>query len=1291
MRSLEPWEMPLEGTALIEASAGTGKTHTLTTLYLRLLVEQDLEPSEILVVTYTQAATAELRERIRARIQQAIRAGESTDEGEEEEDDARALRSLAREARRRPMDERRPDPLRRALRAFDEAAIFTIHGFCQRTLQEHAFESGTAFDAELVEHAEPIQRTLARDLWARLLEGEDPVFVEWLLVGGGRAAFSFDPDSLYASLLVPLGADEEMPILPAPTIAGEIAREEESETVPAASSLEALVVELTQVWARWRDAWRRDHDERIEWLLESKDLNRNRYQSRSIRPTWLPWLESRAASLERVGPEGKSVPLVADLPDWWRRLTPAGVAAGTKKGCDVREDAFFDVCEEVASIAARLAEVLRARAVALRQRFVLEVRSEARRRRESRHELFFDDLLSELRRSLRGPGGARLAELLRERHRFALIDEFQDTDPVQYEIFRRVWHREAPAGGSRGLLLIGDPKQAIYSFRGADVFTYLRAHRDAGEPFSLDVNYRSDPPLIEAVNALFARPAHAFGLEEIGFERVRPRPDARRELAAGERSAAGLRVLLFGKEAVAARTGEAVKRAIPVRSGRTELLQAFARDVADLLESDAMIEGRPLRPSDIAVLCRTRNELARAREALAHLGIPCVDRGDEDVFETREAWELLSVLQAMSRPGDPALLRAALSTAAHGLGASALSSLGDESPELAEISERYADYARLWMRSGFARAFESWRREEGVAERLLALVDGERRLTNWLHLAELLQTMALERGFSRSSLLAWLERAIVDAGARAEIGSEASLLRLESDEQAVSLVTLHRSKGLQYEIVYLPCLWETSSKRGRPTEKEASDERGRRPPVRFHDPASDRRSLDLGGPDYATHAAHSLAEERFEELRLLYVGLTRARRQCTLFWGAIDGIASTPLARLLFGAEAEAEGLDEAGVVAALKGWDEERWREAWESLAEAAGEGAVCVEPANLEPRARWQPERASPAPLHYEPPTSSPPRARITTSFSGLVRGAERASWSGPEAIGRDLDIEVEDELAIASEEPKAVDLAGGMDAFPRGAEAGTLLHEVLEEVDLTAFEEVAVISQASAALVRNGLDPALSESALHVVRSVAHTPFHKPAGDLSEGMRLADLAPGALRSEVEFTLATPGGAAGASGGGFDAASLARLLEAAPHDTPLAGYAPRAACLEWPVLRGYLRGFIDAVFFDGERYFLIDYKSNHLGSRQADYHPLRLVAPMIEHDYVLQYLIYTLALDRHLASTLEGYDYETHFGGVYYLFLRGLALEHARGCGVFFDRPDPGTVGAVSALLGLGGEGRA
>jgi exodeoxyribonuclease V beta subunit len=675
------------------------------------------------------------------------------------------------------------------------------------------------------------------------------------------------------------------------------------------------------------------------------------------------------------------------------------------------------------------------------------------------------------------------------------------------------------------------------------------------------------------------------------------------------------------------------------------------------------------------VLCRKKKELVRAREALTALGIPCVDRGDQDVFESREAWELACVLRAMLRSGDPASLRAALATAAHGFDASALAGLEDDSSELSAVSERYAEYARIWAQSGFAHALETWRRKEAVLERLLVLEDGERRLTNWLHLTELLQGVALDRSPSRSSLVRWLERAIADEAVRHELGADATLLRLERDDQAVSLVTLHRSKGLQYEIVYLPCLWEGSSTRF-PNPEKARNDVGQNPPVSFHDAATHRRSLDLGGSGYADHAAQAIDEERSEQLRLLYVGLTRAKRQCSVFWGAIGKhYAAAPLAWLLDAPEAESEGLDRDGSAKKVAEWNDEQWKQVLQGLADAAGDGAVSIEIAHWEPRSRISPLQSEPSPLRYDPPRRRPPSPRMTTSFSGLVRNALGVAWSGPVAIGRDLDAEVE--VESRAERGEGTDLAGGMDTFPRGAEAGTLLHEVLEDVDFASPDEEALGLRARAALERNGLDPSLDESVLHVVRSVARTPLRTEPSVF----RLADVARGQLLSELEFTLAAPGEATGRA---LDPATLAAVLEAAPTESPLTRYAPRAVRLGWRELRGYLRGFIDAVFCDGERYFLIDYKSNHLGATQVDYRPERLIAPMIEHDYVLQYLIYSVALDRHLACILPDYEYDHHFGGVYYLFLRGLAVEHEPGCGVFFDRPDGQTIAAISELLG-------
>ncbi|HEB89251.1 MAG TPA: exodeoxyribonuclease V subunit beta, partial [Deltaproteobacteria bacterium] len=730
MNALDPWKLELGGTTLIEASAGTGKTHTLTTLYVRMLVERDLLPREILVVTYTEAAMAELRERVRQRIQEVIAAGEEgAKEGKEGSEVDPRLRALALEARRSAERRGGTDPLRRALREFDEAAIFTIHGFCQRTLKEHAFESGTAFDAELVPSSESLDRTLAHDLWARILEGEALPFLEWLRSGAGRR-WQFEPEPLRRTLLSILGADEEMPVLPG------------SPPETDVPELDRRTKAVEASWERWVRSWHARGEIVKGKLLGKNDLNKSKYKNPSV---WLSWIERWAEAISTA--ESLATVHALALPKWWEKLTPEGLESGTRKKGVVLEDEFFERCGEVLETIAALEEMRGRRALALRRRFVDEARKEARKRREERHLLYFDDLLCELRGALRPPEGDRLAEVLRGRYRFALIDEFQDTDPVQYEIFRRVWHEpDETAAGHGGLILIGDPKQAIYSFRGADVFTYLSARRDAGgRVHGLKTNWRSDAGLVRAVNALFGRVRQPFGLEGIGFDPVEARAGAEVGWSVPGRSGAGLRVLMAEREVVGAHLGQTVGKSCPLRFGRTDLMDAFARDVADLLDSGAEIDGRPIVPSDIAVLGRRNSELQRARRALEDMGIPCVDRGDADVFESREAWELASLLRAFLRPGDPALLRSALATAAHGVDASGFAEWTDASPALLALSERFAEYARIWSESGFGRAFEAWRRAEGVTERLLRFEDGERRLTNWLHLAELLRQIESER------------------------------------------------------------------------------------------------------------------------------------------------------------------------------------------------------------------------------------------------------------------------------------------------------------------------------------------------------------------------------------------------------------------------------------------------------------------------------------------------------------------------------------------------------------------
>jgi len=532
----------------------------------------------------------------------------------------------------------------------------------------------------------------------------------------------------------------------------------------------------------------------------------------------------------------------------------------------------------------------------------------------------------------------------------------------------------------------------------------------------------------------------------------------------------------------------------------------------------------------------------------------------------------------------------------------------------------------------------------------------------------------------------WLERAIADPDSRKIFGADASLLRLESDDEAISLITLHRSKGLEYEIVYLPALWENAVPRS-PKDEDAKKDKGSKSPVRCHDPESGKRILDLGSPRYADHLARQKEEVLSESLRLLYVGLTRARRQCVLTWGAIGKgtYASTPLAWLIAAPEAELAGKTRTEMEVEIRSWKDSDWRRVFASLAESAGESAVSFESADWSPRGRWKSSSPKPPNLVFGRESRPLPHARVTTSFSGLTRSARMGGLIvGPEAIGRDLDVEVANTAIAGVGDLGDADLAGDMDSFPRGADAGTLLHEVLEQVNFDSWQDANVRILASRALERHAFDPGFEEHVLHVVRSVASTPLRTEP----DTFRLRDVRPGQLRPEMEFTFAAPGNGPSAS---FTPANLSKLLSEAIPGSPMSDYADRASRLGWPQLKGYLRGFIDAVFFDGERYFLVDYKSNHLGSHQSDYSPERLLAPMIDHDYVLQYLIYSVALDRYLTRTLANYSYDVHFGGAYYLFLRGMSEDHPPGCGVFFDRPDEDLVRGVSRLFGTSESGGA
>ena len=1190
---LAPLALPLTGTTLIEASAGTGKTHTITTLVLRLLLERELEIGQILVVTYTRAATFELRERVRARILAAlllVGRGQEADQDEE-------LRELLAGRAERAREDRQA--LGRALRDFDQAAIYTIHGFCQRVLAEHAFESAAPFVLQLNEDEQPLLREIALDYYALVAYQADPELV------GRLDAERVVPSSL-SELARATATDPALGVLP------------ELGGPPPALTRERVQV----AQQRAAEAWRADRARLLATLLGGA-LHGGKYRPATI-GKWARELDGLATCAPWA------------IPECVQRLTPDALRAGFSKGQRFALDhPFFIAAAELGAAANELAELGAAHALHVQRGLVDYARAELGRRRDALGTRGFDDLLQRLDAALDGPNGARLQRLLAERYPAALIDEFQDTDPVQYRIFRRCYR-----GAGQSLFLIGDPKQAIYGFRGADVFAYLEAARDAdASRYTLDVNRRSDPALLAALNALWTRGPEPFLLTQIRYLPVRAAPAARNRLN-GDGAALQLLLLPSGDK--------------PLTKGRAEarLPRLIAAEVSQLLASGATLDGRRVLPRDIAVLCRTNVQARAAQEALAELGIPTVLDGDSNVLESETADELSQVLWAVAAPSDARKLGAALISTLLGVEAAALERLRSSGEGEQDWLERFSSWNQLWHARGFMPMFHAMLDDADVRARLLARSDGERRLTDLLHLGELLHEAAARQHLGPLALLQWLGEMRSDRGKRSELASESAQVRLEHDEHALRVATIHRSKGLEYPIVFAPYLWTSFAGSNTP---------------RFHDPADHyARKLDLGSSQFEAHKAIAADEELAEALRIAYVALTRAKHRCYLVWGRFGRPGQSPLGYRLHHAPHRREPGD---VARALKELDDAGLRAALEPLA-AHSEGAIELR-AVREETVPYRPQPARPQPLAARSATRalhSEPRA---TSFSRLTAEPELHIAPGEAAPDVDAHAIVELETAVPPARPLA------LHALPAGPGPGTLLHGIYERIDFRRNDRDELPLQAERALRGYGLDPALhQEGVVHGIDQSLRTPLDPR----DPGLMLASIAPELRLNELEFTLCTPQAAQRLS-----AARLAAAFARAEISARIPDYAERVRALPSAAPAQFVKGFIDLVFQHGGRWFVADYKSNLLGLEPAAYAQPALARAMAEHHYVLQYHLYALAVDRYLRLRVPGYDYERDFGGAYYLFLRGMAPEHEAGTGVFFDRPSAQTLAELSAALGL------
>ncbi|WP_368746952.1 exodeoxyribonuclease V subunit beta [Enterobacter cancerogenus] len=1166
--SLDPLRLPLQGERLIEASAGTGKTFTIAALYLRLLLglggnaafPRPLSVEELLVVTFTEAATAELRGRIRANIHELRIAclRQTTDNP--------LYASLLEEIADK---QQAAQWLLLAERQMDDASVFTIHGFCQRMLSLNAFESGMLFEQQLIEDESELRYQACADFWRRHCYPLPRDIAEAV-----HALWKGPEDLLRA---IGRYLQGEAPVIKSPPPADET----------LASRHEKIIAQIVGLKQKWNESVGD-----IDAIIENSGIDRRKF-NRGNQGKWIEKISAWAQEETRG----------YQLPDALEKFSQRFLAERTKADGIVPEHPLF------VSIEALLAEPLSLNDLII-TRAMAEIRDAVAREKRRRGELGFDDMLSRLDEALRSENGEALAHAIRTRFPVAMIDEFQDTDPQQYRIFRRIWRQQPETA----LLLIGDPKQAIYAFRGADIFTYMKARSEVEAHYTLDTNWRSSPGMVESVNALFERMDAAFMFREIPFKPVK-----------SASKNADLRFEYNGAVQPAMRFWLLDGEGYGVADYQTAMAQHCAAQIRDWLSAGSRGEAllwkgenaTPVKASDITVLVRSRQEAALIRDALTLLTIPSVYLSNRDsVFDTLEAQEMLWLLQAVLAPERESTLRSALASSMLGLNARDIDALNNNETAWDEVVDEFVHYRERWQKRGVMAMLRELMTQRRIAENLLATAGGERRLTDILHISELLQEAGSQLE-SEHALVRWLSQQIADPNSNAS----SQQMRLESDKHLVQIVTIHKSKGLEYPLVWLPFI----------ANYRVQDQ------AFYHDRETFEAVLDLSKAETSVELAE--AERLAEDLRLLYVALTRSVWHCSL------GVAP------LFRRRGEKTGetdfhLSALGrLIQRGEPKDAAGLRQCIESL---CGD-PIALHVPELPDNRRWHlPEQAEPD-LNARPIIRTVADDWRVTSYSGLQQHGQ--------SIAQDLMPKLDIDAAGVGEVP--VEPVLSPHQFPRGASPGTFLHSLFEELDFTQPVSEAWVEKM---LQSGGYEAKWQPVLTEWVNAILQAPLTE------EGISLSQLTAKDKQVEMEFYL-----------------PIASPLRAEALDALIREYDPLSAgCppLNFRQVQGMLKGFIDLVFRHQGRYYLLDYKSNWLGENSDAYTQQAMASAMQMHRYDLQYQLYTLALHRYLRHRMADYRYEDHFGGVIYLFLRGVDPANPSS-GIFSTRPDAMLIEKMDTLF--------
>lgn len=1184
---------PLSGNNIIEASAGTGKTYSIEGLYVRALLRTFLEPDsaaaavttvdKILVVTYTEAATAELKIRIQEKLNKTLKGFKSFRQliksliefDEQKIQDSREIisndsfvqelllthsRILLQEPDRLINDI--IDHLKLALLSFDEASIFTIHGFCRRMLADYSLEAKSGFEFEFTTNQQLIIDEVVNDYWRNHAYHKNLNYAEAFL------SFFPTPNSIAVYLL---------------------------------HTINKPYVHLEPASAPLRDNWFEESSKQFQdlkkaWLKGKKEIEELIEASKT--GLYKKYLDSVPELFQQVNDyfDGDSP---FQLPKLAKNFTPEVVQKNTKTKNEPFSHTFLDLFDSFY----RSTSLVKERLIVGLIPILIEA---FRKKKEELHLLSFDDLLIRFNEALRDSGGERLVEKIRTRFDVALIDEFQDTDPIQYEIFHRLFHSKRP------LFLIGDPKQSIYNFRGADIFAYFKAIEENPAVSQLSINWRSCTDLVKAFNTIFS--------EEIGNGPFVFKEKIQYSASKGASSKPARSLVVEGKEPApfqiwfhegdppvsSAEIQELIQQATVREIVR--LLNLAGKGLAVLKSGENDLADSALEPKDIAILVSSHNQAKRFQHALRNHNVPSVLRSTGSIFETLEFKEMKILLKGIHEFNNERSLKPVFATEIFDFRGNELLALFEDEDQWESQISHFQHLKEIWHQKGLFVMLQQFMESNGIRENFLQFEEGERKLTNFLQITEILHRIQMEKQLDASSLIQWMN--VIQQTPQ---DFEDHEIRLETDDDALSILTVHASKGLQFPVVFCPYSWGTGMQTGE---------------VIFHDPDnSDRLTWDLEkqGKNKETAAKERLAEQ----IRLSYVAFTRAKAACYVSWGRINKYKNSCFNHLFHPSFSKLKGSYSDIPVDAY-----------WKDLKqlESRSEGSIKISTLPLGDSGLYSPEKTQEPVLEVRKNKIKLIPNSGNFSFSRLTKKEE---FIQTEPDTHDLG-EVDDTPMI--DESVAID---NLLDFPGGKTTGNLFHSILERVDFQADDSAEDLVNTT--LKQFGFDEKWNSQVLGLVKQLKTFPF---PSDFLKGssFSLALLQPTEILREMPFYFT------------LNQVKLEQAKQLIKNQTSIPSHDALLNSLDsipFRELNGFMNGFIDLVFVYQERYYLLDWKTNKLGNNTSDYTPKQLEAKINEFGYNLQFYIYTIALHKYLKFKIPDYKFKDHFGGVYYVFLRGLSGE--------------------------------